>query len=477
MKMKQFLLLFWVFAMFVNCDPVRNLPGYNGPPLNMDSGYIVVDPDHGRRIFYWLIRSQNNPAEDPLVIWYQGGPGCSGLGGLMSEHGPVTPNMNGGVDYAPISWTSIANVLYLEQPAGVGFSYSDTPSDYTTDDNKSAKDNLVFIEQFLQAHPEFLGRDLWLTGESYAGAYVPFLTALILDHPETQAYTQLRGIMMGNPVIFCFSYLDYNNAQFMLYYYHGLVSQTNYANWTAYGCDKSSNNTGCDYIMNVTLNQIGVIYQQFDLDDNLPSLDPDDLYQDFCSGNGTLDLTTINPNACNPVGSRTAAYLNRADVQAALHVNPTNWVECTNNINYNISFQDMIPYYRKLFKERPDVAVLIYSGDVDIATVPFQYTISCLGELRSEVTPFSPWQPWFVNGATAGYFEVYDQYVYATIKGAGHEAPQYQPFASYVLFERFLTTQTLAEKHKPTPRAHPHPRVLKQGELLRQLEQRAGKRF
>lgn len=88
----------------------------------------------------------------------------------------------------------------------------------------------------------------------------------------------------------------------------------------------------------------------------------------------------------------------------------------------------MIPIYKRLFSQRPDVSVLVYSGDVDIATVPFSFTITCLNELQSIATPVSPWQPWFINGATAGYTEAYKQYTFATLKGAGHEAPQVNLF-------------------------------------------------
>lgn len=67
----------FLFGSFCNANPITNLPGYNGPSLDMNSGYINVDGNNQRFIFYWLIKSQGNPAKDPLVFWYQGGPGCS----------------------------------------------------------------------------------------------------------------------------------------------------------------------------------------------------------------------------------------------------------------------------------------------------------------------------------------------------------------------------------------------------------------
>ena len=71
---------------------VTSLPGYTGPQLTQYTGYITVNETQGKNIFYWFIESQNNPSTDPLVVWFQGGPGCSGLIGLFTEHGPYVPS-------------------------------------------------------------------------------------------------------------------------------------------------------------------------------------------------------------------------------------------------------------------------------------------------------------------------------------------------------------------------------------------------
>ena len=112
-----------------------------------------MDPAKGRNLFYWFVEAQTNPADAPLVLWLNGGehfpirrvvrcrhpavsragPGCSSVaGGLFSENGPWYPNDEGGLTTNPYAWNTIANVVYLESPAGVGFSFSDDPTDYTT---------------------------------------------------------------------------------------------------------------------------------------------------------------------------------------------------------------------------------------------------------------------------------------------------------------------------------------------------------
>ena len=74
------------------------------------------------------------------------------------------------------SWNRLGNVLYIESPAGVGFSYSNTSSDYNTNNEKTAQDCYVFLQKFFQLYPEYSNTQLWLTGESYAGGiFILFL--------------------------------------------------------------------------------------------------------------------------------------------------------------------------------------------------------------------------------------------------------------------------------------------------------------
>jgi len=67
---------------------ITYLPGYTGPQLSMYTGYVTVDPTIGKNNFYWLVEARENPDQAPLVFWYQGGPGCSGLFGLLRKLDP-----------------------------------------------------------------------------------------------------------------------------------------------------------------------------------------------------------------------------------------------------------------------------------------------------------------------------------------------------------------------------------------------------
>jgi len=305
------------------------------------------------------------------------------------------------------------------------------------------------------------------------------LTRMVL-HGDPAMRAQLKGIMVGNGVFWCGT--DDDALQFNLFYWHGLVSYTNFVNWTNHGCDRDSTFPGCKWIMNATVSQIGVIFQQLYPErparwnnPQQPSLDPDNLYQDFCLGNGTLKFTENDPFECKqPLGNRTSNYLNRPDVQKAIHARPTFWEPCSNGINYTISFASLLPYYQEFFALANPLHVLIYGGDIDIATVPFTHNQACLHKLRRKNVKL--WAPWFVNGATAGYVEYFDKYVFATVKGGGHEMPLYQPLSGYNMFARFLQNQNLdptKEELLAMQKKRPSTPIGRQGQVLRRMRQGA----
>jgi carboxypeptidase C (cathepsin A) len=123
-----------------------------------------------------LVQSQRDPKNDPLIVWFNGGPGCSSMLGFLQEHGPYKMDDNDTqFTKNDWSWNKEANMLYIESPAGVGYSYCDSSKYCASGDESSSLDNLEAMLSFFKKFPEYQKNDLYLSGESYAGIYVPYL--------------------------------------------------------------------------------------------------------------------------------------------------------------------------------------------------------------------------------------------------------------------------------------------------------------
>ena len=139
------------------------------------SGFLNVRPT-GKGLHYVFIESLSQPSPDPIMIWFNGGPGCSSLLGMFQENGPyiiddgetiIKPN--------PYPWNQESNLLYIESPAGVGFSYGQTPEDLIHTDMTQSEDAFAALQDFYMAFPAYKNNSLYITGESYAGIYGPYL--------------------------------------------------------------------------------------------------------------------------------------------------------------------------------------------------------------------------------------------------------------------------------------------------------------
>ena len=143
---------------------------------NMYSGYLNVSET--KSLHYVFVGSRSaNAATDPVVVWFNGGPGCSSLLGLLQEHGPyVIEDNTTALIENPYPWNKEANMLYIESPAGVGFSINTNKSAPAFSDMSQSIDTFKALEVWYEGFPEFIANPLFVSGESYAGLYVPYLS-------------------------------------------------------------------------------------------------------------------------------------------------------------------------------------------------------------------------------------------------------------------------------------------------------------
>uniref|UniRef100_A0A0D6QXK7 Carboxypeptidase n=1 Tax=Araucaria cunninghamii TaxID=56994 RepID=A0A0D6QXK7_ARACU len=433
-------------------DMVNSLPGQPPVPFKQYAGYVTVDQKSDRALFYYFVEAETEPDLKPLVLWLNGGPGCSSFGvGALSEHGPFQPKGDGLISNS-YSWNKEANVLYLESPAGVGFSYSSDPSYYTdVNDTKTATDNLLFLLGWFEKFPEYKSRELYLTGESYAGHYIPQLADLIVQFNRKEKIFNLKGIAIGNPLLDFYTDL---NASAEYLWSHGLISDLTYKSMTT-GCNytryydehsRGSLSSVCEKIYAVVDMEVSRYINTYDvtLDVCLSSL----LMQSkMFRIQRAIQTARVEPDVC--LQDEATAYLNRPEVQKALHARLVgevqSWRPCSKVLKYdplNVEIPT-IAFLGELVNS--GVRVLVYSGDQD-SVIPLTGTRTLVTNVASdlELNTTVPYRVWFEAKQVGGWTQVFgNMLTYATVRGASHEVPFSQPERSLVLLKAFLNGQSL----------------------------------
>jgi len=157
----------------------------------------LVNLTNGDDMFYWMFNSKQAPSTDPLVMWLTGGPGCASEIALFYENGPYKINDDLSLTANAYTWNKVSNLLYIDQPIGTGFSKCSSITHLDTTEEEIAANVNSFISGFLEENPDFKGRDFFITGESYAGHYIPAI-AYYLTKNVTNLGVNFKGIAIGN---------------------------------------------------------------------------------------------------------------------------------------------------------------------------------------------------------------------------------------------------------------------------------------
>ncbi|XP_015875795.2 serine carboxypeptidase-like 20 [Ziziphus jujuba] len=468
---------------------VKTLPGFKGSfPSKHYSGYITLGgekpADQGKNLFYYFVESERKPATDPVVLWLNGGPGCSSFDGFVYEHGPFNfkegkPKGSLPILYLnPYSWSKVSNIIYLDSPTGVGFSYSKDPRNYVTGDLKTAYDTHNFLLKWFEQFPEFLSNPFYITGESFAGIYVPTLASQVVQGIKDGAkrIINFKGYMVGNGVT---DRIFDGNALVPFAHGMGLISDDIYKEVVAAceGIYYQPQSVMCDDKLEQVHQAIeGLnIYNILEPCYHNPTYNQNDKLQNSTLPSSFQQLgKTQKPlpvrkriygrawpfqaqvrDGLVPLWPQLAAstriavpcvndevatrWLNDKAVRNAIHAVPESvsgrWTLCTNRISYYHDAGSMIPYHLNLTLQ--GYRALIYSGDHDMC-VPFTGTQAWTKSLGYKI--LDEWRPWFSNGIdVAGFLQGYEKnFTFITVKGSGHTVPEYKPQEALHFYSRWL---------------------------------------
>ncbi|ESQ46219.1 hypothetical protein EUTSA_v10000651mg [Eutrema salsugineum] len=410
---------------------VKFLPGFEGPlPFELETGYIGLGEEEEVQLFYYFIKSEKNPQEDPLLIWLTGGPGCSSLFALLFENGPLALKFevyNGSLPSlvsTSYSWTKMANIIFLDQPVGGGFSYSKTPLANKVSDTGEVKIIHEFLQKWLSKHPEFFSNPFYVAGDSYSGMIVPPLVQEISkgNYLCCKPLINLQGYILGNPITDIESernyYIPYANGMALisdeLYESMKRICKENYEN-------VDSRNTEC-------LKLTEIYHKCTDKLNIYHILLPD---CDMTSPDCFLYKYLLLSKWANDERVREVLLVNKGSIGE--------WRRCNYDIiPYNYDIKSTVPYHKN--NSINGFRSLIYSGDHDMV-VPFMATQAWIRSLNYSI--IDDWRPWMVNDQIAGYTRTYaNKMTFATVKGGGHTA-EYKPNETFIMFQRWISGQPL----------------------------------
>ncbi|KAK4408995.1 Serine carboxypeptidase-like 48 [Sesamum angolense] len=194
--------------------PLLGNSGDSVQDLGHHAGYYKLQHTKDARMFYFFFESRNSTT-DPVVIWLTGGPGCSSELALFYENGPFHIASNLSLAWNDFGWDKISNLIYVDQPTGTGFSYSSDDDDIRHDEEGVSNDLYDFLQAFFKEHPQYAKNDFYITGESYAGHYIPAFAARVHQGNKNREglHINLKGFAIGNgltnPEIQYKAYTDY----------------------------------------------------------------------------------------------------------------------------------------------------------------------------------------------------------------------------------------------------------------------------
>ncbi|RDL36781.1 Carboxypeptidase [Venustampulla echinocandica] len=443
-------------------------PGKEGvcettPGVNSYSGYI--DLDENSHTFFWFFEARHNPKEAPITLWLNGGPGSDSMIGLFEELGPcsITKNLTSQIN--PYSWTEVSNMLFLSQPLGVGFSYSQEepgslnpitgvvenasfagPQGRYPVINATAIDTTELaavaawhvLQGFLgglpQLNPNTQSKEFNLWTESYGGHYGPAFFDYFYEQNELIANGTSQGIQLNfntlgiiNGLIDEAIQVPYypefavNNTYGIVAYNETVYNYAKFATHMIGGCLDQIES--CRKTNRSALADFAICTEAANLcRDNVESV-----YYSY-GGRGAYDIR--HPLDDPTPESYYANYLNLASTSAALGVDLN--YSSTSNDDVYFAFQQTGDFVFPDFKEdlekilNNSVRVALIYGDADYICNWFG------GEAVSLAVNYTNKKEF----AAAGYDPfIVDSTEYGE---SGHEVPYYQPKASLEMFRRTL---------------------------------------
>ncbi|XP_058199946.1 serine carboxypeptidase-like [Rhododendron vialii] len=421
--------------------PVLGDAGNTIQDLGHHAGYYRLPHAKDARMFYFFFESRKNKStSDPVVIWLTGGPGCSSELALFYENGPFHIAKNLSLLWNDFGWDQASNLIYVDQPTGTGFSYSSNENDTRHDENGVSNDLYDFLQGFFKLHPQYAKNEFYITGESYAGHYIPAFAARVHQGNKAKEgiHVNLKGFAIGNgltdPEIQYKAYPEFALDM-------KLINQSDYTKIVTElvpSCEQAATLCGddggdsCTYAYencNSVFNEIIGIAGDINYYD----------IRKKCVGQLCYDFSNMEN------------LMNKQTVRDALGVGRIEFVSCSSTV-YEAMLTD---WMRNLEVRIPTlledgIKMLVYAGEYDLICNWLgnsKWVNAMVWSGQKEFTA-APNVSFVVDGAEKGVMKSYGPLTFLKVHDAGHMVPMDQPKAALEMLRRWtqgklsVTTQS-----------------------------------
>ncbi|KAK4875408.1 hypothetical protein RN001_011830 [Aquatica leii] len=396
----------------VKCNEFQHVKSY--------AGYFTINKLYNSNTFFWFFPAEEDYENAPLLLWLQGGPGSSSLTGLFMENGPfmVTPELK--IQIRTHRWTRKFSMIYIDNPVGVGYSFTDAGG-YVKNQTIIGEHLYEAFQQFYQLFPELQKNDLFLTGQSYAGKYIPSLAYKILKgNSNGKEKIRLQGLAIGNAYADPINQFDYSEYLYQIGLIDSHIKERMYK--MGQKAVKHIENKEWLSALNVFSD---LIYEARN----------NTLFQ---NSSGYLEpFNFLELQGPSSIYFRT--FLQRKDIRNAIHVGNSifhDGVLVAEYLEEEFS-QSVAPWISELLEHYP---IMFYNGQVDLI-VPYPLVLNVLNKLNfsgADLYKTASRHKWYVGEELAGYIKQGGNLIEVLVRLAGHMVPLDQPEWSFDMITRFV---------------------------------------
>lgn len=284
-----------------------------------------------------------------------GGPGASSLFGLFTENGPFSISSKQKLVPRKYSWHLNHNLIYIDNPVGTGFSFTDSDDGYAKNEHDVGQNLLVALQQFFLLFPHLQKNEFFITGESYGGKYVPAAGYAIyqdsLREDSDKPKINLKGLAIGNGLSDPIHQMNYGDYLYQL----GLIDSNGHDLFVNY------QNQGINCIKNRDFN---CAFDVFDKLINMDQLPEGSLFKNLTGFNIYFNYLKTSDDNVAPLGD----FLQKSVTRRAIHVGNNSFhdLEGENKVEEHLKLDVMdsvAVWVSELLSHYP---VLIYNGQLDI---------------------------------------------------------------------------------------------------------------